>query len=380
MRVLHVVSTTRRRGGETFASDLVAALAGMGIDQRVGVLRRTSADVVFAAPISTLGRGGDREVLRLRTLRRLGDLIRAWEPDIIQAHGGEALKYAALAGGRRSGRLCYRRIGSAHPRTTFGGRRLAYGALMRRAARVVALSDAIREETVRRFRVAPDRVVTIPNGVDPDRLQPRRRRAETRAALGLPAAGPVVLSVGALTWEKNPVGAVDVAGPVLRSTPGAALVLVGDGPLRAAALDAVRRLDLDGRVLVLGNRDDVPDVMAAGDLLLLSSRTEGVPGVAIEAAMAGVPAVGYAVGGVEEVVRDGVTGLLAPPEDPSALTGHLRELLGDDQRREKMGRAAAEWSRPKFAIGRIAPRYRELYEDVVAGATDRPALENRGQP
>jgi glycosyltransferase involved in cell wall biosynthesis len=377
MRVLHVVSTTRRRGGEIFASDLVRALAALGIEQHVGVLRRTSPDVVFAAPTMALGRGGNREVLRPRTVRSLAGLLRTWDPDVVQAHGGEPLKYAVLAGRRRWHRLCYRRIGSAHPWTTFGARRLAYGALMRRAARVIALSEAIREETVRRFGVPPDRVVTIPNGVEPERIRSRRARAETRASLGLPADGLVIVSVGALTWEKNPVAAVEAAGPVLRSMPRAAMLILGEGPLRAATQEAVRRLGLGDRVLVLGYRSDVADVMAAGDLLLLTSRTEGVPGVAIEAGMAGLPAVGYAVGGVEDVVRDGVTGLLAPPDRPTDLAGRLRTLLAEDGWRAAMGRAAAEWCHSRFAIEPIASRYRDLYEDMTVRATGRAIPEER---
>jgi glycosyltransferase involved in cell wall biosynthesis len=378
MRVLHIVSTTRRRGGEIFAADLVRALAGLGIEQHVGVLRRTSPDVAFTVPTTTLGQGGDRELLRPRTVRRLGGLLRRWDPDVIQAHGGEALKYAALAGRRRLDQLCYRRIGSVHPWTTFGARGVAYGALMRRAARVIALSDGIREETVQRFRVASDRVATIPNGVDPERLHPRRARGETRAGLGLPAGDPVIVYAGALTWEKNPVAAVEIAGAVLRLVPGAAMVVLGDGPLRGATNEAVRGVGLGERILVLGNRSDVADVMAAADVLLLASRTEGVPAAAIEAGMAGLPVVGYSVGGIEDVVRDGVTGLLAPPDDPAGLAERLRILLSDDERRTAMGRAAEDWCRSRFAIQPVALRYRALYEDMIARDGQRP-VPDRGR-
>jgi glycosyltransferase involved in cell wall biosynthesis len=350
-----------------FASDLVAALAEEGIEQQVAVLRGAEpVDVVYQAPVTVVGDDRPNEALRLGTVRSLRSAFRAWEPDIIQAHGGEALKYSFLADGRKGHRVVYRRIGSVHPRTTFGLRKAAYGAMMRRASRVVALGKAAREETIRVFGVRPERIVRIPNGVDLRRIRPRRTRDEVRGSLGLPVGAFVVLSLGALTWEKDPVAQVDVAARVLRRSERAVYLIAGEGPLRPQVDRAVDEARLGGRVRLLGNRADPGDLLASSDILLMTSRTEGVPGAAIEGAMTGVPVVAYATGGISEAVLEGTTGLLARPEDPEALAGHVLALVDDEDGRKAMGRAALEWGRSRFDIGAVAPRYLRLYRDVLA--------------
>jgi glycosyltransferase involved in cell wall biosynthesis len=367
MRVLHVVSTGRRRGAEVFASDLVAALAEEGLEQHVAVLRGAEpVDVVYLVPVTVVGEERPNEALRLGTVRSLRGVLRAWEPDIVQAHGGEALKYSFLADRRKGHRVVYRRIGSVHPRTTFGLRRVAYGAMMRWASRVVALGKVAREETIRVFGVRPEQIITIPNGVDPRRIRPRRTRDELRGSLGLAPDAAVVLSLGALTWEKDPLAQVGVADRVLRGSDRAVFLVVGEGPLRGEVARAVAEAGLEGRVLLLGNRPDPGDLLASSDILLMTSQTEGVPGAAIEGAMAGVPVVAYAIGGIAEAVREGTTGLLARPGDREALAGHVLALLQDQDRRRAMGRTAMEWSRSRFDIGVVAPRYLRLYRHVLA--------------
>ena len=369
-RILHVVSTGRRRGAEVFASDLVGALAEERIEQHVAVLRGTqAAEVRYRAPVTVVGAESANETLRPGTVRSLRGILRDVAPDIVQAHGGEALKYSFLAGLGKDAGLVYRRIGSVHPRTTAGFRKVAYGAMMRRAHRVVALGDSAREETVRVFGVRPERIVTIPNGVDPRRIRPRRTREEVRSALGLAPDAWVVLSLGALTWEKDPVAQVHVAAAVLRRSTRAVFLIAGDGPLHAELARAVAAEGLEGRVLLLGNRPDPGDLLVASDILLMTSRTEGVPGAAIEGAMAGVPVVAYSIGGISEAVRDGTTGLLGAPGDPRTLAEHVLTLLESEARLRQMGRAALEWSR-RFDIGAVAPRYLRLYRSLVGNRLD----------
>jgi glycosyltransferase involved in cell wall biosynthesis len=258
-------------------------------------------------------------------------------------------------------------------------RRWAYRSLIRRARRVVAVAEAVRQEMVEVFRVPARRVVTIPNAVDHRRMLPVRGREAVRRELGIPPEAPVILTVAALTAEKDPVSHLQAVGHVLRAVPGSRYLVAGHGPLRTAVEATVGRLGLDGRVLLLGRRDDVPDLMSASDVLLLASRTEGMPAILIEAGMAGVPSVAYAVSGVPEVVEDGVTGLLAPPGDCTALAERARLLLEDGEARRALGRAARERCRERFDIGAVAPAYVQLY-DQVAGSSRRGRRWGWGGP
>jgi glycosyltransferase involved in cell wall biosynthesis len=368
VRILHLIATGQRRGAEVFASDLVAALAAQGVRQHVAVLHGAPPWAVpFGAPVSGLReRATPARPLHLGAVRALRRLVLAWGPDLIQAHGGQPLKYAVLAQGRAP--IVYRRIGSVAGWLSSPPRQILYARLVGRAARVVAVADSIRAETIEAFRLPAERVVTIPNGVDDRRLQPARGRTATRQELAVPAGSTVVLSLGALSWEKDPLGHLAVTAPLLRRRPDAVHLFAGDGPLRAELEAAVGREQVQGQVRLLGSRADVGDLLAASDLMLFASHTEGMPASVIEAGMAGLPVVGVALTGVPEVVEDGVSGLLAPPGDHDGLRAGVDRLLGDGSLRASLGRTARARCRARYGIGAVAQRYRDLYEEVVAAA------------
>jgi glycosyltransferase involved in cell wall biosynthesis len=367
LRILHLIATGQRRGAEVFASDLVAALDDPGLPQRVAVLRGEPPWAVpFGVPTRALGAHNGPPGLPLQTtaVRALRRVLRSWPPDLIQAHGGEALKYVVAATGPRRPPIVYRRIGSVAGWLSSGPKRAIYRQLVRRATRVVAVADSVRRETVEAFRLPPDRVVTIPNGVDLDRLEPAAGREATRAALGVPPGATVVLSLGALSWEKDPLGHLAASAPLLRERRNAMHLFAGEGPLRGELEAAAGREGLGSSVRLLGSRADVGDLLAASDLLLFASRTEGMPASVIEAGVAGLPVVGVALTGVPEVVEHGVTGLLVEPGDQDGLRAALAEALDDEGLRARMGAAARERCRPRYGMGTIAAAYRNLYEEL----------------
>lgn len=366
MRVLHVVDGDQRRGAEIFAGDLVRALEADVSAQHVAVLRpMASRPVEFLAPVTRLDGGLFGAGARVRRLARL---LATWRPDVIQVHGGDALR--PLVAARRPGGipLVLRHIGMAAPKATFGVRRHAYRLLFRRADRHIAVSDAVRRQVIRIFAVPPQRVLTIPNAVDPERLRPHRDRVGVRAALGIPADALVLLSVGALVPEKDPAALVRIGAHLLRRDPRAFHLIVGDGPVRAEVQRVAAAQGLDGRLLILGARSDVADLLAAGDVLLLASSQdgmEGMPGIAIEAGLAGIPVAGYAVAGLPEVIVDGVTGMLTRPGEELALAETTAALMFDADMRKRLGAAARERCRARFDIRSASNAYLGLYRSVL---------------
>ena len=369
MRILHLLASGQRRGAEVFAADLAAALDAPGVRQRMAVLHGAPPWAVgFGPPATALGARRHGPPLDLGAVLTLRRLLRDWPPDLVQAHGGEALKYAVVAGGVGGPRVVYRRIGSVAGWLSNRPRRALYRGLVRRAARVVAVAESVRAETIAAFGLAPGRVVTIPNGVDPRRLAPTAGRDATRAGLGIPPHAAVVLSLGALAWEKDPLGHLAVTAPLLGRREAAVHLFAGDGPLRAELDAAVARQGLAGRVRVLGSRADVGDLLAASDLVLFASRSEGMPASVIEAGVAGLPVAGLALTGVREVVHDGVTGLLVPPGDLDGLRAAVARLLDDAALRTTMGRAAQARCLARHGIDGVAGAYRALYEELVGAA------------
>ncbi|MCE5421174.1 MAG: glycosyltransferase, partial [Acidithiobacillus sp.] len=177
----------------------------------------------------------------------------------------------------------------------------------------------------------------------------------------------IALCVARLSPEKNQVGLVRAFRSVADRMPDARLALAGDGPARAeveAAIDAVR---LQDRVLVLGNRSDVPVLLAAGDALVLASEREGLPLVVMEAMAAGRPVVATAVGDVPLAVRNGETGFVAPPGDEAALADALSAVLADPQCASELGRRGREIAEAEFDIRRMVAEHEGAYGGPRSG-------------
>jgi glycosyltransferase involved in cell wall biosynthesis len=366
VKVVHLTASAERRGAEIFASDLVKALDPLGIEQSVAVLHGGArAQVRFEAETIFLNRDRVRPRFDRATLAALRDLLSSSGPALVQAHGGEALKYAIPASLGTGTRVVYRRIGSTSEDRVGYIRRSLHGTLIRRADRIIAVSHAVAASMVDTFGVPGGDVVVIPNGVDPERVAAQRSRDDMRRSLGVPADAPLLLAVGALHWEKDPIGHLSVAQRVLADVEDARFAMAGDGPMSEQVRAALDRMPCRDRMMLLGSRDDVADLLGAADVLLLASRREGMPAVAIEAGMAGVPVAGFALAGVPEVVQDGRSGILSPPGDVAHLAGRITELLRDPSRRARMADAARSWCRPNFDIGVVAPQYADVYDSII---------------
>lgn len=366
LHVLHIVATDHRRGGELFAADLVSALNEFGLRQHVAVLRGSRAlDVSFQAPVSTMRPGREIPAIRVsaRRIVDLARLVRRLRPDVIQAHGGEPLKYAIAASPRSPVPIVYRRIGSIHGWTKPGLRRSGHAMLMKRATRVITLGLEMHRETVETLGVPADHVVVIPNAIDPQRIRASASAAATREMLGISEGVPLILWIGALSDEKDPLAVPAIAEMI--GSEGAVFALVGDGPLAGRLRATIDRMGLRDRVRLLGARTDVGNLLESCELMLVTSRTEGVPGVVIEAGMHGVPVVSYDVGGIREVVVQGETGILAAAGDRRALAASLRRALRDVELRARLGSAAQTRCSSAFDIRSISQSYLKVYEEVA---------------
>lgn len=179
------------------------------------------------------------------------------------------------------------------------------------------------------------------HGVDPSRLTDGLTdRESTRSALGIENEDRVVLTVAHLRAEKGYDVLLDAAADVVRSAPDTVFLSVGHGPLLDELERRRDRLGLGDRFRFLGFRSDVPSLMGAADLLCFASRNEGLPVAFMEATTLGLPTVATAVGGLPDVINDGVNGLLVPPADPRALAQALIGLLGDQAARDRMSSAS----------------------------------------
>jgi N-acetyl-alpha-D-glucosaminyl L-malate synthase BshA len=243
---------------------------------------------------------------------------------------------------------------------------------LRALVRHVALaSDALsvpsvwlRDQTLARLELGRQPIEVIPNFVDPTVFEPRagdlRALFPRLAGWDDPVRRPRVLWHGSSFRPIKRVGDAVRALALIRKTREAALVLVGDGPERPAVEALARELGLSDYVRCLGSLTQFADLLARADLFLLPSETESFGLAALEALACSVPVVASAVGGLSEVVRDGATGLLVPPSDPSALAAAVLSLLEDEPRRLAMAQAARADVLSRFGPEPALDRYEHL--------------------
>jgi len=242
---------------------------------------------------------------------------------------------------------------------------LAERALAKITDRIVTLTDRGAQEHVQ-FKIAgPAKFVTIPSGVVLSTFRSLHvDPVLKRKALGLPAEGPVVGTVGRLVPVKGHAWLLRSIPFVLTEFPAAHFVLVGDGPLREELTWLAEELGIGRHVTFLGTREDVPECLTAFDLFVFPSLNEGMGLALIEAMVLGLPVVATTVGGIPDIVVDGETGTLVPPCDERALAAALVGLLQDPHRRRMYGEAARRRVDKRFDVVSAVRAIEALYETV----------------
>lgn len=240
-------------------------------------------------------------------------------------------------------------------------------------ARYVAVSADLESWLRERVGIAPAKVVCIPNGIDIGRYAGVAGWHELRPLLGAfaPPEALVMVNVGRLDPVKDQAGLIAAFKLLRDSSPARAarlrLVVVGEGAYRNDLETQITRLGLQDQVRLLGDRKDVPEILAECDVFALSSVAEGIPLTLLEAMAAGLPVVATRVGGVDEVVVDGVTGTLVEPSNPAALAQALRGYVEDESLRRQHGEAGRERVEQHFSLHAMLAGYTSLYDEVLAG-------------
>jgi glycosyltransferase involved in cell wall biosynthesis len=303
-----------------------------------------------------------RGIPELTPWLRLGRFLRRQRIDLLHTH-----KFGSNAWGTMTGRIARVPVVLAHEHTwSYAGNPLRCfldRELVSRAAdRFIAVSREDQRRMIEIERIDASRTLFLPIGITPTS---RTLGHDVRAELGIPSDAPVIGVVGNLRPQKAHHVLVRAAAVLVREWPGVQILIVGDGSERAHVEQLVRELALEPSVRFLGYRDDVPEVLAAIDIAVCCSDFEGSPVAMLEYMEAALPVVSTAVGGVPDLIEQGVHGLLVPPGDPNALAGALDELLRDPQRAHAMGERGQERRRAEFDFDTMIGRLEDLYCDLL---------------
>ena len=243
--------------------------------------------------------------------------------------------------------------------------------ILRRADHVVAVSEFVRQTMLLRG-VSGDRVSTVHNLTAPG-TPSQGDRERVRAELGLGPAVPVVAVVGRLDPTKGIQHLISVLPDLLVDVPDLQVLVCGRSIHQAGydqyLYDLTDSLNVGSHVKFLGHRDDVPEILGAADVFCLPTEMEAFGLVFIEAMRAGLPVVAFRSGGVPEIVRDGVTGLLSFPQDHDALARNLRTMIDDPEFARTMGRAGRQRLDDAFSPVDLADRWADLVGDVATKRT-----------
>lgn len=232
------------------------------------------------------------------------------------------------------------------------------------ADRILCVSESVRDYAATTIGLPPAKLQVIPNGIDLTAFQARSCAADAARD----RANPVrLIYVGRLQPVKGVVTLMDAMAHLEAiDTRPWQLTIVGDGALRSRLEERVQASTLQSRVIFLGERQDVPQLLRQHDLLVLPSRWEGMPNAALEAMACALPVVATAVGGTPEVVVQGETGLLVPPENPAALATALATLIADPEQRRRMGLAGRLRIESCYSLDATVKSVEALYRQLLA--------------
>lgn len=366
MTVLQLISSSGYYGMENMLVTLSRGLSCIGVRTIIGVFedaRDPHTEIAGAAErlglkvekIPCCGR------LDLRALTIIRKLTSTCSVDVIHSHGYKADIYARLSAGRRQAL-----VATSHnwPSRRFNMR--FYAALDRFALRgfdrVAVVSDVVGRK-LEQSGINKDAIVSIPNGVDLERFH---HSEPTLREKTIGDEGVIVGCVGRAIPAKGGREFLEAAQQVLAKFPGTRFVWIGDGPSLPVWKQFAEHLGMSANVRFTGSRNDMPGIYASLDIVVLPSLEEAMPMCLLEAMAAARPVVASDVGAVNQVVRDGITGLLVPPGDTAALAASIMRLVDDRALAEAFGTAAVSRATALFSIEGTAQRYAAIYESACS--------------
>jgi glycosyltransferase involved in cell wall biosynthesis len=365
VNVLHIIESPSWTGAMAQTFELIRGLRARG--HRVALATKPGSMLW-----DRTGEAGiERLVIETRSelnpvaISRLAWFVLRRRVDVIHAHRAHAHSLGLLAAAVTGRPFVVSRRVSFRPKDNPGSR-IKYGS--RFVTRIVAVSQAVKAVLVD-YGVPEDKVVVIYSGTDPSVYDAAIDGSAVRAELGIDERAQLVGKVANFYhgWKGHDTF-LAAARTILQSLPDARFLLAGEYTDDERMERLVREADVEGSVVRAGYRRDVPAVIAALDVSVNCPRAgEGLSGAVRESLAVGRPVVATDVGGNRELVRDGETGLLVPPEDPEALASAILRLLGDPALAARLADRGARFVRENLTVDRMVDETVRLYEDILRG-------------
>lgn len=365
IKVVHIIPMLGPGGAERVAVHIVKGLNRQRFDPRViSIWRRVGCDLETQlddarVPVHYLGKGPGFDG---RAYHRLHHALKTLRPEIVHSHL-HVLRYALPSLLLLKGMATLHTVHNLAEREVESRARCIQRYAFLHGVVPVAVSEEVAHSLKPLYGIKSCRV--IPNGIPTsDYAHPKVTRAEWRAKAGFREDHVLFVCVARFAEQKNHALLLDAFAKRPAGNPVAHLVLVGDGPLREPLEAQAKRLGVAERIHFMGVRTDIPEILRAMDVFVLSSDWEGNPLSIMEAMAAGLPVVSTAVGGVPGLLADGKEGLLEERGNAAGLANSMAFLLDSAEARRTMGAAAAEHARRHFDVSAMVQQYEQLYEHL----------------
>lgn len=295
----------------------------------------------------------------LKAFFQLFSLMRRERVDIVNTHSSKDSWIASFAA-----RLAHRPILLRTRHITIPISNHPFNIVYKLPHKIITIGGAIRKDMIELNRFSPEKIISIPTGVDLNKFNPDRVKGNIRKELGIDQDTPLVGSISIIRTEKGFPYFLEAAQEILKTKPETRFLIVGYEPKGNTLVQEVRRQGLDDKVFMPGLREDIPDILAHLDVFVLCSLREAFGQAIAQALAMKRPVVTTNVGGIPELIKDNETGLLVPPADGKALAKAILKLLENREKAKRLGESGRRLIEEKFSqeimIAKIEDLYREL--------------------
>jgi len=367
MKILQLVTKRQYRGAELFAADLSAELIALGHDVAfVGIYENERDILVVDGADNRDLVEAKTSVFSIKIVKEITELVKEIKPDIIQCNGSDTLKYMVSASYFIENiPIVYRNISIISEWVNSNPKKLLYKKMFKRIAYVTSVGEEALADFIKTYEYPVTQTEVIRRGVPVKKVDEDYLAKELRRDLDFKSTTKIAIHIGNFSPEKNHEFLLDLFYELKNEHPNIKLVCVGNGVLFEKVKQTIQEKGLEKSVFLLGFRQDIPELIAASDCLVLSSRIEGVPGVILEAGTQKTPSISTNVGGVSEVLINEKTGYLIEDFSIRAFKEKLIDLMENDEKRKAFGENAYNLILKGFDPEKNVRKFEKLYKGLV---------------
>jgi len=361
MKVLHLSSEKSWRGGEQQMAYLIVELQKCGVNSHVAARRASAFEkwcIEKNIPCVTLGFKNDFDLVSALTLKRY---CRREKFDLVHLHSSRSHGMAVLAAafGNKTPLVLSRRVDFELKKNLFSRWKYNHASIRK----IICVSDRIRE-IVSAAIAHPEKCTTVYDGIDLERFSGKGIRGIIRRELGIAADETLIGNIAAIAPHKDYFTFLETV-KILSGRIKAKYLIAGEGPLQEKVRDRISALNLDKEIFMLGFRRDLENVFADLDLLLYTSKEEGLGSTLLDAMAYGLPVVSTEAGGIPEIVKNEFNGLTGPVGDAAHLADQVTRMLKEDPLRGQLVANASTFVK-NFSKEKMAERTLEVYKAVLS--------------